>query len=119
MATRPALSRFKAMKKKRSARVIPKKPETASNSQSLTGLSGKKGISKINMVRETRINATKLLYKLRETGEKSSPLFLNKITALAQKKAAHRDKIAPSIVISLDPYTGVFLLDGAVLFFHP
>ncbi len=39
----PAPSLFRAMKKKRSARVMPKNPEADKIIQSLKGLSGKKG----------------------------------------------------------------------------
>ncbi len=49
------------MKKNRSASAIPKKPDNDNNNQSSRGLSGKKGILSINIVKVIRTNVTKLL----------------------------------------------------------
>ena len=57
----------------------------------------KNGMFKIIMVKTSNTAATKLLYKFKEIGEKTSPHFLNMITAIAQKKAELIAKIEPSI----------------------
>ena len=61
MANMLAPNLFNAIKKNRSANVMPKKPERPRSNQSFIGLSGKNGTPMTNMVMEMSISATELL----------------------------------------------------------
>ncbi len=76
---------------------MPTNPDNASSSQSFMGLFGKNGMFKIIMVKTSNTAATKLLYKFKEIGEKTSPHFFNMITAIAQAKAELIAKREPSV----------------------
>lgn len=85
---RPAPKRTNEAKKKESAKVIPKIPESDKSHQSEAGQSGKKGICITNRVGRSNTKATRQQKKFSDNGDILSPLFRNKITAIDQNSAA-------------------------------
>jgi hypothetical protein len=85
------------MKKKVSAKVMPKTPDMPNIIQSLVGRTGKSGMPANQRVGTNSNSVTTPLKRFKAIGEKVSPLFLNMMTAAAQQKAAPVEQSTPII----------------------
>jgi hypothetical protein len=88
MAVSPAPRRFRHLKKRESARAIPRIPLKTTIKISLPVIfAGKKTTPVIHSTGTNRMADIMVLYKLRATGRMFSPAFLKNMTAMAQRIA--------------------------------
>ena len=97
----PAPIRMSAIKSKVSARAIPKNPDREKITQSETGFDGNISTPANNRVGMKSARVTVVFSRFSAIGERLSPLFLKRMTAMAHKQAAVIENVIPTIC--MDP----------------